>query len=460
MKDKPEQQIPETGKDEMNLVEFPITLLSKRHESEEKTIEFYDTITGKGGAPTKRQWTVTGSDKYGLPLAQDNDVLLALLLVGKKQKFSSKKIHFSRYRLLKIMGMKTGQGSNYKRIEEALDRLMGVRIKAKNAFWDNERKGYVTKAFGIIESYELFDSSVPKAITQDSFPFSYVNLNDELFESIKAGYIKSIDAGIYFKLNSAIAKRLYRYLDKKRYDGKRMFEIDLFTLAHTHIGFDRDTYKYGSLIKNKLNPAHQELIDTGFLKSVAYKETADKTSEKVIYTFGKKAEIPEPARTEPAISDQEEHLDELPGDLLNELLGIGIDQKVAEQILREYPEEAVREQIEALPHRRAEDPPAVLIASIRGNWTMPGSYMGKQRSDRQEASELEKRRQEEKQKAEHRERIEKHKDSLSREELAELTRQARELAKKEGGTYYREREVPLYVISGYLHGLIEKRLEQ
>lgn len=64
----------EIGKDEMNLVEYPITLLSKRHESKTKTIEFSDTITGDGGKLIKREWIVTGSDKYGLPLAQYNDV--------------------------------------------------------------------------------------------------------------------------------------------------------------------------------------------------------------------------------------------------------------------------------------------------------------------------------------------------------------------------------------------------
>ena len=54
-----------TSKDEMNLVEFPFILLSKRNE-DQKTIEFTDWTTANGET-AKREWIVTGSDKFGLP---------------------------------------------------------------------------------------------------------------------------------------------------------------------------------------------------------------------------------------------------------------------------------------------------------------------------------------------------------------------------------------------------------
>jgi hypothetical protein len=181
---KHDDEPPGIGKDEMNLVEFPITLLAKRHPSESNILEFTDTIEGEAGKLIKREWIVSGSEKYGLPLAQDNDVLLALLLVGKESTFSSPTIYFSRHKLLQIMGCRD-EGRYYKRIEESLDRLKGVTIKAKNAFWDNERKGYHTVNFGIIDGYDLFDSH--KSAGQLSLPLSNVDLNKYLYQSIQAG---------------------------------------------------------------------------------------------------------------------------------------------------------------------------------------------------------------------------------------------------------------------------------
>ena len=304
---KNEEKDPPPGKDEMNLAEYPITLLSHRHQAKVKTIEISDTIIGEGGKPIKREWVVTGSDKFGLPLAADNDLLMAILAIGKENNFKNPQIHFSRYRLLELMGWGF-DGRAYRRVEDGFNRISGIRIYAKNAFWDNEKKGYHTINFGIIDAFDLFDSASKNASGQDSFPFSYIVLNSVFFKNIKEGYIKNIDLKIYYKLESAITKRLLRYLDKKRYDGKKQFSINLSTLAYNHIGFDKTTYKKPSLIKQKLDPAHEELIQAGFLKSAEYQKTSDGISEKVIYTFVEKKiqkALPVPQKMEAKKAQQE-----------------------------------------------------------------------------------------------------------------------------------------------------------
>jgi len=449
----------ETGKDEMNLVEYPITLLSKRHESELKTIEFSDTIIGDGGKIIKREWTVTGSDKYGLPLAQDNDVLLALLALGKEQGFKSRQLFFSRYRLCQIMGWKIN-GRSYQRIGDALDRFSGMRIKADNALYDNARKGYVTKNFGIIDNYELFDSSKPETPRQDTFPFSYVYLNQVLYESINAGYIKSIDVKTYYRLDSSITKRLYRYLDKKRYDGKKKFGMDLLTLAYTHIGFDEKVYKYASLIKHKLNPAHEELIKAGFLKSAEYQKTSDGTSEKVIYTFGRKVELAEAdgASGENGNKAVPEPADRETDPLLARLLEIGVTRAMAKKIFKEFSREVIQAQVDALPHRDAKDRPAVLISAIREGWSLPGSYQettARKKRDEEEKQLLEQKRCQE---AELKSRVAEYLAKLSDDEMAQLRNEAAEMARTEGTAIFRDRKVSEHVIGGYIHIIAEKRL--
>lgn len=447
----------EIGKDEMNLVEYPITLLSKRHESKTKTIEFSDTITGDGGRLIKREWIVTGSDKYGLPLAQDNDVLLAIMAIGKEQDFQSRKILFSRYRLCQIMGWKLG-GANYKRVEDTLKRFKGVSIYAKNALWDNKKKSYITMGFGIIDEFCLFDS--PRTVKQDTFPLSYVNLGEVLYESIKAGYIKSIDVKTYYELESSITKRLYRYLDKKRYDGKRKFEIDLFNLAYTHIGFDEKVYKYASLIKHKLNSAHEELIHTGFLTGAEYQKTNDGDSEKVIYTFGRNTGQDgsgsfSSAREKKSFTGLPAREDD---PLMARLLETGVTRAMAEQIVREYSAEAIKTQMEILPHRNAKDPAAVLVASIQESWEPPSSYKKKVGSKKQKETEKCAHELEEQQKADLRARIEEYLAKLSPAELEALTAEAGELARQEGAKIFGKKEVPQYVINGYIHIVVEKRL--
>jgi hypothetical protein len=457
---KKNDEIRKIGKDEMNLVEFPITMLSKRNSSEKNVLEFTDTITMGDGTDVTREWTVSGSEKYGLPLAIDNDVLLALLVLGKENNFSSPVIYFSRYRLLKIMGLETDAGSNYKRLEETFDRLTGVRIKSKNSFWDNERKAYVSVNVGIFDEYRIYEGKVKKgAYMQDSLPLSYVRLNNTLYQSIKAGYIKSLEVDIYFILKSSIAKRLYRYLDKKRYDGKKKFEMNLFTLAYAHIGFDNETYRFASKIKEKLAPAHNELINAGFLKSVEYQLTADGSSEKVVYTFGRKpalnSEIPAPS----------ENMNEkalIVDPLLNSMLETGVTRKVAEQILREHNREAVQSQLEALPYRKAGDPAAVLVASIQDDWNYPASYKASRRKTKS-ASQKEKDREakaaEEREKEERRERIENYLSALPEPEKTSLLKEARELARREGGAMFKNREIPECIVKAYQHVLVEKSLE-
>lgn len=418
-----------------------------------KTLKFSDTVIGERGEHAKREWTVTGSDEFGLPLAPDNDVLMALLAIGKEQNFQSRKICFSRYRLCKIMGWNTKKGENYKRIEGAFDRFTGVRIKAKNAFWDNKKKAYTTINFGILDNYELFDSSKAEKQDQDTFPFSYVNLNEAVYDSIKAGYIKNVDIKKYCMLESSIAKRLYRYLDKKKYDGKKKFEISLYTLAYVHIGFDEETYKYASDIKRKLNSPHEELIKAGFLKSAEYQKTTDGNSEKVIYTFYDKAEI----KGEPHIEADPQCLT-YDSELLTGLMEIGVTRKVAEQIVREYSAETVRAQMDMLPYRKAKDPAAALVSAIQDSWAPPVSYKAKVRHEKSSEAEKFERKQEEEQKAELRARIEGYLAKLSQDEIEALTTEAGDLAKSDGSVFLKDRGVPEPMLKAYVHVLVERRL--
>ena len=83
------------GRDEMNLAEFPIALLTNNSSKSLKTL----TFEGKHG-----KLTVTGSDAYGLPTAPDSDVIVALLHLTKtRNDFTDPTVLFSRYEILRLL---------------------------------------------------------------------------------------------------------------------------------------------------------------------------------------------------------------------------------------------------------------------------------------------------------------------------------------------------------------------
>ena len=107
------------GRDEMNLAEFPITLLSDRPARDQKTL-CYEDAHGK--------LLITGSDAYGLPTAADADVIVALMQLTKtKNNFTGASVNFSRYELLKILNW-PDTGKFYKRLLESLYRWSSTTL--------------------------------------------------------------------------------------------------------------------------------------------------------------------------------------------------------------------------------------------------------------------------------------------------------------------------------------------
>lgn len=253
-----------TSRDEMNLAEFPLTVLSTRTNQEIKTLEFADTQRLANGEVITRQWIITGADKFGLPTSTDDDVLLGLMRLSMDQGFRDPKVYFTRYELLRVLRWTT-EGRSYSRLTKSLDRLSGVRIRASNAFFDNESKAYQTKNFGIIDAYEINDSRSGRSLSKKKEnQMSYFIWSETLFQSFQAGFIKKLDLNLYFQLRSAVSRRLYRYLDKHFYY-KSSLERPLTVLAFEKLGLSR-SYNYISQIKQQLEPAADELVRIGFLE--------------------------------------------------------------------------------------------------------------------------------------------------------------------------------------------------
>ncbi len=349
--------------DELNLVEFPFSLLSTRQPAGLSTLVFSDEIRGPGGERIARVWTVTGAEEFGLPTATEELVYLVLTELAREQGLKDRRVYFTRYELLKRLGW-PDKGSSYWRLRLALDRLLGVTITAKRAFYDPNAKSYVDVGFHIIDDYAIFDE--PKGRKRaDSEPNSYVRWSKTIYASLLAGYAKTTDVGLYLSLRGAVARRLYRYLDKKRMDGKGRFRIALSKLAYEKLGMSRSYYPCH--IRAELARAHEELIRVGFLRGVSYDVSRSTGEEQVVYRFA----------GAPAGKDR---------DLVRRLVEIGVAEPVAIELVRNAPDEVER-QLAYLPFRRARDAAALIVKAIREGWPAPAQGVGGRRRGGEAASE-------------------------------------------------------------------------
>ena len=218
-----------------------------------KTLHFQDRLWDKKrGESITRNLTVTGSDAYGLPTALDDEVLLGLIQLTKLHGFAERKVPFTRYQLIQLLGWRE-ETKSYERLETSLNRWTGVTLYYGNAWWDKARQCWVDEKFHIIDNVWLRHRRDQKRGERLPSAFSW---NEVIFRSFQSGNLKSIDFDFLIGLKSPVAKRLYRFLDK-RFFHRHQWEFNLGELAWEHIGLARG-YDAAS-IKRKLRVGISEL---------------------------------------------------------------------------------------------------------------------------------------------------------------------------------------------------------
>ena len=253
------------GKDELNLAEFPLCALAHRLQ-DQKTLRFEDRVWDARRKETiTRQLTITGSDAYGLPTALDDEVLLGLIQISKLNQFADRIVRFTRYQLIQLLGWRN-ESKSYERLEASLNRWTGVTLYYKNAWWDKQRQCWVDEKFHVLDNTRLFQRENPGGGVAEDSNSSVFIWNEVIFQSFQAGNLKGIDFDFFRELRGAVAKRLYRFLDK-RFFHRRHWEFDLGEFAREHAGLSRH-YDTANL-KRKLRPGIAELEQRGYLKPMA-----------------------------------------------------------------------------------------------------------------------------------------------------------------------------------------------
>src|SRR5262249_48435515 len=211
-----------TYRDELNFAEFPLAALSDRLPSDAKTLVFTDTICDQGNrVPGTRTFTIAASDRYGLPTALDEEVILGLVQLTGEQKFADRKVPFTRYELIKLLGWRD-KGETYARIDQSLRRWMGVTLYYEKAWWSREEQSWVAEQCPLLEQVSLMDRErrARRLHLNAEAPHagkSFFVWNEVVWASFRAGHLKKLDFDFYKALATAISKRMFRFLDKRFY---------------------------------------------------------------------------------------------------------------------------------------------------------------------------------------------------------------------------------------------------
>jgi len=215
---------------------------------------------------------------------------------------------------------------------------------------------------------------------------TYIWLNSWYLENINARYVKPIDWNYLTSLRTSIAQRLCEFLSVKFFGllmkGGSSISYKYSTLCDL-LPISRQ--RYLSKAKEKLDPAHEELKETGFLEKWTWEEIKRKGRGKdwLITCYpGKRAkEEVKQLREESELTEVKtltESADELTpiqSELMEKLIEINVSKGIAEELVRKYEPDLIKKWIEAINYTKAENPAAYIVKAIREGWSFPKDYI-------------------------------------------------------------------------------------
>lgn len=255
------------GRDEMNLATLPIAPLGRNDTRE--VIEYYGTFSD-GKKQQNMVWTVSGSAAVGLPSEFAERVLVALLYIGSQNDFAERRLEFTPYQILKVLGQ-SFSGRNYKAVELALTQLHGVSITSDKAWVEKKKDGSqrrvtTKRGFHIIDEFYLHHSDDDD--DDKEADTSFIVWGSRVWRNLQAGYIRRLDVDFYYSLDLPLARRLFRFLDKTmNFKPNTPYAIDVFDLANK-LGLA--PCQYPSQLKRPLSVAADELVERGYLENYEF----------------------------------------------------------------------------------------------------------------------------------------------------------------------------------------------
>jgi hypothetical protein len=268
---------PDVIRSEVNLLTFPFFALSRKG-LREKTKTEYRAVVQRGDRKVEILWRVSSSSEYGYPGPFDQKVHKAIEeIINELPHPVRNPIGFSIYDLCRRMRLGSSGGSDYRKIKEALERIVATTVKSRGTFYAKGRKKWIDDVFHIYDRVVFRGEQLPDGRIAEQ---NYLYLNSWYLENLNARYVRPLDYDYYKGLRSNIAQRLYELLGVKFYG--------LLRAGYASIGYRYSTLcqllpltrqKYLSKARQILDPAHEELMRTDFLAAVEWSDTEGEGDE-------------------------------------------------------------------------------------------------------------------------------------------------------------------------------------
>jgi len=353
---------------ECNMEEFPYFRLGKRNSKDFNKIHFAREVRSNDGGTIKQRWVVVADSELGLPGPFDQDVYVAMeAIIDEVGIHPEGYVPFTCYRIAQILG-KDHSGRTYQGIREALMRMVSTRITSEKAFYLRDERVWISETFHLYDSVRFEERQ--SARTRAAFEYNLLFPCRWYIASRRANYVKPLDMNLYKQLGLPAAKKLYRYLDKRRHSSPREVKVDLFHLADVL----PIAPSFPSKLKQVLRPPCQQLKDVGFLHDFKIVQIYGTKTWQAIFTFpDQQPIIGHDHRIDPKVQM---------------LMDRGITQTAAESLVHAYPER-IQPQIEAFDWMSANknratknNPAGYLRKAIEDNYAPPKGFMDE--AERQE----------------------------------------------------------------------------
>ncbi len=276
--------VPQFVRSEVNLLVFPFFALNHREVTTRRDTEF-QAVVNRDGKQVEITWIVSANARYGYPGPYDKQLFRAIeqVLSGMYPPIQNP-IAFSTYQLCRLVGKGNG-GRQYRGIKEILRRIVATTIQSHGAYYHKGRRRWVDDTFHLYDRVVFKGEEFPDGRVAET---NYLYLSDWYLESLNNRYVKPIDYDYYQSLRSTIAERLYELLGVKFY---HLYHSDVASLRYRYSTVCRllpiAQQRYRSKAREKLDPAHNELIKTGFLADVEW-EDAEGQDWRIRYTPGER----------------------------------------------------------------------------------------------------------------------------------------------------------------------------
>ncbi len=347
---------------EANLEIPPVFQMRKSKKGGRRSAEARNEVITPTGERLEQYWRFAVPEPYELPGPLDQDVWVAVqALVDRRGGMPlDGKVSFEIAELVEIMN-KSKSGQLYEAIKHSLLLLSSMHIHAENAFYANDTEELETRTFRLWDVKLSTKRNKRRATSTEK---NVLEFHEVLVRSFRANYLKGLDPEFYYSLDHTLSKRLYRLIDRKRHENlswsselERMKQM--VPLA--------PSYRHNSKIRQVLEPAHEELMERGFLKEVSFGGSGGAVRYRVCPDFARRRSLGKP-RTTP----------EEDGAVCT-LMAKGVWANVApDLVLRKGPEECLR-YVRALPRQSGiKDPGAWLKWAIETGHPLPPDAPGAQ----------------------------------------------------------------------------------